>query len=204
LAAAENPVQAAAGPAQASSASLRFRFIWLALAAFGIFYSAAAFIFHTFLNLKDQNFSEQAAATGVTIIFLTGLCGKFLSGFLAEKWRTQRVWLAHQILLLTGAVLLTVFGIEFVWIGLACLGFGWGGCFALTQVMASEQFSGAMLGRLTGWFIAFEGVGAGSGSWLTGVMFDRFQSYTVPFTVCITFICVSIAATVLLGRQKTE
>ena len=195
---------APAVPGAAPGLSLRARIVWLALAAFGVFYAGPAFIMHTFLNLKDQNFSEQAAATGVTVIFLTGLCGKFFSGFLAEKWRTRRVWLAHQVLMLTGAVLLTAFGADFVWTGLACLGFGWGGCFSLTQVMTAEQFSGAMLGRLTGWFIAFEGIGSGSGSWLTGVMFDRFQSYNVPFTVCIVLICVSIVATVLLGRQKAR
>lgn len=208
----ENPAASAGGPAPVKAASagtgsglsLRARFTWLALAAFGIFYSGPAFIMHTFLNLKDQNFDEQAAATGVTLIFLTGLLGKFFSGFLAEKWQTSRVWMVHQFLMLFGAIALTYFGTGFVWFGLACLGFGWGGCFALAQVMVAEQFSGAMLGRLTGWFIAFEGVGAGSGSWLTGVMFDRFQSYAVPFNVCIFLIVVSVVATIVLGRGGAE
>ncbi len=176
--------------------------IFLAIASFGIFYAAASFIFHTFLNLKDQNFSEQSAATGVSLIFLTGLAGKFISGFLAEKWGTRNVWLAHQITLLIGALMITFAGIDFVWAALFCLGFGWGGCFSLTQVMLAEQFSGPMLGRLTGWFIAFEGLGSGSGSWLTGVMFDAFGGYRVPFLVCNAFLVASIIATLFLKRYE--
>lgn len=176
--------------------------IFLAIASFGIFYAAASFIFHTFLNLKDQNFSEQSAATGVSVIFFTGLAGKFISGFLAEKWGTRPVWLAHQALLLVGALMITFASIETVWVALFCLGFGWGGCFSLTQVMLAEQFSGPMLGRLTGWFIAFEGIGSGSGSWLTGVMFDTFGGYRVPFLVCDAFLIASIVATLLLKRTE--
>jgi MFS family permease len=176
--------------------------IFLAIASFGIFYAAASFIFHTFLNLKDQNFSEQSAATGVSVIFFTGLAGKFISGFLAEKWGTRPVWLSHQLLMLLGALMITFAGIETVWAALFCLGFGWGGCFSLTQVMIAEQFSNRLLGRMTGWFIAFEGLGSGSGSWLTGVMFDHFGAYRVPFLICDALLVASIGATLLLRRNE--
>ena len=176
--------------------------VFLAIASFGIFYAAASFIFHTFLNLKDQSFTEQGAATGVSVIFFTGLAGKFISGFLADKWGTRPVWLAHQLLLLAGALMITFGGLQVVWLALVCLGFGWGGCFSLTQVMLAEEVSGRMLGRLTGWFIAFEGIGSGSGSWLTGVMYDRFGSYRVPFLVCDALLCASIFATLLLRRNE--
>jgi predicted MFS family arabinose efflux permease len=69
--------------------------------------------------------------------------------------------------------------------------------------MIAEQFSGPMLGRLTGWFIAFEGIGSGSGSWLTGVMFDASGGYRVPFLVCDAFLVASIVATLFLKRSES-
>ena len=170
----------------------------LGLGTFGVFYASAAMIAHTFLNLRDQGLSPQQAATGLSLLFVTGLVGKVLSGFAADRWGTTNVWLAHQVLLLIGIACLTYIGFSWRWLGLALLGYGWGGCFSLTQMMIADRFAGPNLSRLMGWFILFEGFSSGSGSWLTGVLFDRSGSYWVPFTLCAGLVTMAILATIRL------
>ena len=172
--------------------------VLLALGTFGVFYASAAMAAHTFLNLRDQGLSPQQAATGLSTLFITGLVGKTISGFAADRWGTANVWLVHQALLLLGIASLTYVGIAGRWPGLVLLGYGWGGCFSLTQMMIADRFAGPRLSRLMGWFILFEGLSAGLGSWLTGVLFDRSGNYLMPFTVCILLVVSSIVATTRL------
>lgn len=178
--------------------------ILLIIATLGVFYAASAFIYHTFLHLRDEGFSEQTAASGLTIVFVTGLFGKILSGFAADAWGTRRVWLSCQVMLLCAGLILTLLGNAWVWVGLFALGLGWAGCYTLTQVMISERFAGPMLGKLVGWFIVFEAIGSGSGSWLTGALFDAFGTYDVAFSVNSGLIAVACIATLLLGRFQSR
>ena len=180
----------------------RRELLLLGVATFGVFYAAAAFILHTFLHLRDQGFGEQAAASGLTIVFLTGLVGKILAGLAADAWGTRQVWLASQVLLLIAALGLTFLHGTWVWPSLFILGLGWAGCYTLTQVMISERFAGPMLSKLVGWFIVFEAVGSGSGSWLTGAMFDLFGSYSVPFMINSGLVAIACGATLLLRPSR--
>ena len=140
----------------------------------------------------------------MTIVFLTGLVGKVLAGLAAEVWGTRNVWIVHQVMLVVAGLLIAFLGPAWIWLGLTALGFGWAGCYTLTQVMIADRFEGPALGKFVGWFIAFEAVGAGSGSWLTGVMFDTFGSYTVPFSVNCALIVIALAATLLLKEQRAD
>ena len=76
-----------------------FNFVLLAVIAAFIFYGANAFIQHTFLYLRDQGFEPGTAATGFTIIFISGLVGKIASGFLVEKWGVKPIWIGFQALI---------------------------------------------------------------------------------------------------------
>ena len=176
----------------------------LALGTFGVFYASSAMAAHTFLNLRDQGLSPQQAATGLSTLFITGLVGKTLSGFAADRWGTANVWLLHQVLLIVGISSLTYIGLAGRWPGLVQLGYGWGGCFSLTQMMIADRFAGPRLSRLMGWFILFEGLSAGLGSWLTGVLFDRSGGYLLPFTVCIALVATSILATTRLRTATPQ
>ncbi len=172
-----------------------FNFALLGVIAALIFYTANAFIQHTFLYLRDQGFEPGAAATGFTIIFISGLVGKIASGFLVEKWGVKPIWIGFQALILAGALVMIFQGAEGAWIGLSCIGFGWGGAYALTQLTISNTFPPHVLGRLMGLFVIIEAVGAGSGSWLTGVLFDTQGSYYLAFLLTVGFMVAAIVGT---------
>ncbi|MXW73025.1 MAG: MFS transporter [Gammaproteobacteria bacterium] len=180
-----------------------FNFVLLGVIAALIFYTSNAFIQHTFLYLRDQGFEPSAAATGFTIIFVSGLVGKIASGFLVEKWGVKPIWVAFQGLMLAGALVMVFQGADGVWIGLSCIGFGWGGAYALTQLFISNTFPPHALGRLMGLFVVIEAVGAGSGSWLTGVMFDAQGSYDLAFLLTVGFMLAAIVGTRFLRARPS-
>jgi MFS family permease len=193
----------AEGPtwSQAMRQIASFEFALLTVAAFGVYYAGSSFTAHSFLYVKDQGATVQAAAMGMTVIFTCGLVGKIGSGFLAERWGSTQVWLADQALFLAGGLALTLIGPKVMWPALAAIGLGWGGCYTLTQVLIAERFLGPSLGKLIGLFALIEGLGAGSGSWLTGVMFDHTGAYRTSFMVDCTILVVSISATALTLRR---
>ncbi len=174
----------------------------LGIAVFGVFYSASGFIAHTFLHLKDQGFNDQTAATGLTIVFIMGLIGKIAAGVAGDAWGTRPVWQGHQGILIASGVLLVTIQPAWFWIALVALGLGWAGCYTLTQVVLTDMFAGPSLGKLIGWFIVFEAVGAGSGSWLTGVLFDAFGSYSIPFMINTALLLVSFTACFFLPKRR--
>ncbi|MXW20534.1 MAG: MFS transporter [Gammaproteobacteria bacterium] len=179
-----------------------FNFVLLGVIAALIFYAANAFIQHTFLYLRDQGFEPGAAATGFTVIFISGLVGKIASGFLVEKWGVKPIWIGFQAFILVGALVMIFQGAEGAWIGLSCIGFGWGGAYALTQLTISNTFPPRALGRLMGLFVIIEAVGAGSGSWLTGVLFDSQGSYDLAFLLTVGFMVVTIIGTRFLRARS--
>ncbi len=172
-------------------------FALLILAAFSVYYAASSFMTHSVLFITDQGLGRQVAALGLTVIFAGGLTGKIVSGFLAGRWGPTQVWLGCQLVFLAGGLVMTVIGAPAVWIALGAIGLGWGGCYTLTQVMIAERFAGPSLGRLIGLIALVEGVGAGLGSWMTGILFDRTGSYVMPFTLNCALIVVAVLATVL-------
>lgn len=172
-----------------------WRFFFLAAVALSLFYAANSFIGHAFLYLRDQGFEPRVAATGLSVIFAAGLIGKIASGFLVERWGVRPVWLSFQAMILAGAIFILALQSEGVWIGLASIGFGWGGAYSITQLTISNSFPRQTLGRLMGLFVIIEATGTGTGSWITGVFFDQQGSYTVAFLVAAGFMVISIIST---------
>ena len=53
-----------------------------------------------------------------------------------------------------------------------------------------------------GLFVIIEAVGAGSGSWLTGVLFDSQGSYDLAFLLTVGFMVVAIVGTRFLRARS--
>jgi MFS family permease len=173
----------------------------LLAAIFGIFFSSTAILLNLFLHLQDIGLSPAGAAGGLSLVFVTGLVGKVLVGVAAERWGVYRVWSIVQVILLVGALLLALSSPAVAIPGLLVLGLGWAGCYVLTQVVISEVFAGANLGKIAGGFIVFEAISSGSGVWSAAALFDTYGSYRFAFELCCGLIAMSILATVLFLRS---
>jgi len=191
--------QAALAAAKAASATSKLPAYAIALllaAIFGIFFSSTAILLNLFLHLQDIGLSQKAAAAGLSAVFVVGLVGKVLVGAAAERWGVYRVWSIQQVILLVGASILALAGPSVAIVGLLLLGLGWAGCYVLTQVVISEVFAGANLGKIAGGFIVFEAISSGSGVWSAAALFDAYGSYRFAFELCCGLLLMAIVATI--------
>jgi MFS family permease len=189
------------GPKRTSGGPMPVFAVALLLAAiFGIFFSSTAILLNLFLYLQDIGLSQRAAAGGLSAVFVVGLVAKVLVGAAAERWGLYGVWLSQQGVLLLGALLLALAQPSIAILGLLMLGLGWAGCYVLTQVVISDVFAGANLGKVAGGFIVFEAISSGSGVWLAAALFDRFGSYRFAFELCCALLVVAIIATLLFRK----
>jgi MFS family permease len=62
------------------------------------------------------------------------------------------------------------------------IGLGYGGTSVLYGTVAADRFQGPHLGKILGILDMGFGLGAAFGSYLTGVLFDRYQTYQPSFT----------------------
>ncbi len=173
----------------------------LLVAIFGIFFASTAILLNLFLYLQDIGMDPRAAAAGLSSVFVIGLVGKVLVGAAAERWGTHRVWISQQVILLIGAGMIALANPAIAIPGLLLLGAGWAGCYVLTQVVISDVFAGANLGKIAGGFIVFEAISSGSGVWTAAALFDAYGSYRIAFELCCGLLVMAIIATLLFRRS---
>ncbi len=111
--------------------ALRSRNFWIvAIIAMCTFYGILAMSGHTYLFFRREGYSEASAAWAVSILFVGGLIGKIISGYLAESFGRKRVLLIGLGMMLAGigamVLSITAASVPLVWGGLVLFGFGLG------------------------------------------------------------------------------
>ena len=178
----------------------------VAIVAMCTFYAILAMSTHAFLYLRSEGYEPQIAATGATILFVGGLVGKIISGYLAETFGRKRVLLVGLGLMLGGSGTLVAAIIlssaEALWVGLVFFGFGWGGIYTLLQLLAADLFGLLALGKILGAINVLDTIGGALGPWLTGVLFEVDKSYVLPFAVITGMLLLAILAAALLRPEQ--
>jgi len=187
--------------------ALRSRNFWIiGTMAFCTFYSILAMSTTTFNYLSSENYPPQIAATGVSILFIGGLVGKIISGYLAERFGRKQVLLVSLGLMLLGAIGLVsaVFTKSpfFVWVGLVGFGFGWGGIYTLIQLLSADLFGLKSLGKILGAINVLDTLGGGLGPVMTAVLFDRTGSFLMSFMVITVLLTIATIAASLLRMDQ--
>ncbi|UCG74173.1 MAG: MFS transporter [Chromatiales bacterium] len=173
--------------------ALRTSNFWLlASIAMLTFYSILALLTNLFLHMREQGFEPQVAASGLTVLFLLGLVGKLTSGVLADLYGRKRVFVGTLAIMCVGAWLLISTSDATFWPAIVLLGGGWGGLYTLLQLLAAETFGVRDLGKILGTITVLDTFGGGLGPVLTGLMYDRFGSYTIPFTIIAVLVTVAL------------
>jgi cyanate permease len=99
--------------------------------------------------------------------------------------------------MLVGVAGLATLNPDIVVPSIAVVGLGWGGLFTLYNMLAVNNFGLKAAGKIGGVISLMESAGGGLGIFLTGVLYDRFDSYRVAFTVILALVAVGF----LLGTQ---
>jgi MFS family permease len=203
----------APGPKKAPSAPLgevlRNRYFYLlALGSFASVGAVGGMNGNLKLLLKlDQHRLESEAKIILTVVAGVSLLGRFGAGWLADKVGPKRVMLMVYTLVLSAALILvwnpTANGI---YLFAVVFGLGLGGEYMIIPLMARELFGVALLGRVMGIVVTFDGIAEAVFPWLVGKMHDQTHSYASGFQLLSVIAALGAVAIVLLpGRgRKTE
>jgi cyanate permease len=81
---------------------------------------------------------------------------------------------------------------------------GWGGLFTLYNMLAVNNFGLREIGRINGTVSLLESVGAGLGSWVTGMLFDAYGSYRVAFTGLAVMVGIALVLSTQIRSEVDE
>jgi MFS family permease len=186
-------------------ASRTARFWWIASGYFLGLFAWYAVQVHQTKYLIEIGFTPRDAAWALGFVSLAGIPGQIALGWLSDRIGREWVWtvgalgfaICYATLLLL-AVSPTMPLLYTMVIAQGMLGYG------LTSVVGAipaEIFQGRHYGSIFGTLMLSSIAGGAVGPWLTGVLYDRTGSYTVPFWIAIGC-CVASAVTIWLAAPR--
>jgi MFS family permease len=194
-------------PGYSLGEALTSRNFWVvAVIAMCTFYSILGMSANVFIYMSKSGYSPAAASSGVSILFIGGLVGKILSGYLAENFGRKRILLTGLGLMLIGGFSLLA-AIHFdssaaLWAGLLAFGFGWGGIYTLIQLLSADLFGMRSLGKILAAVNILDSTGGALGPVMTGRLYDTSGSYFLPFAVITALLIVATIAASLLNVKR--
>lgn len=182
----------------------------LALCAALIFYPI--FTISQQFNLYLQNtvgVSRETASVAQSVLFVTSVAGKFLFGWLCDRFPTRVViMICCGVMFLSTLMLLGFLTPGTIFIFLLPFGLGYGGTFVLIQLLTVESFGLKDIGKILGAITLIETFGGFLGSVITGRLASMNNGdYTLAFygvTIAAGLAFLSTFAVYLFGKnQKT-
>ena len=167
------------------SEALRSPLFWMiGLCAILIFYPI--FTISQQFNLYLQNnvgVSKELAATAQSILFVTSVGGKFVFGWLCDRFPTRQVIMVCCLVMFLSTVMLVGFiSPATIFVFLIPFGLGYGGTFVLIQLLTVESFGLKDIGKILGAITLIETTGGFLGSLITGRLASMNNGdYTLAF-----------------------
>jgi MFS family permease len=173
--------------------ALRSRTFWaISLCAMTTFYSILGVQSHLVLHLRGLGFTPAAAAGGLSLMYVAGLVGKFLFGYLADVLDRKMVFVGNVTVMLLGSLCLSSMNPALFWPFVILFGFGWGGLYTLLQLLTMDSFGLKAGGKILGTITVLDALGGGLGPWVSGVLFDKTGNYQASFLVVSGLITVAL------------
>jgi MFS family permease len=179
------------------TAALRTRAFWaLFLVIFTIAFNTMTLLVHQNQYLVDSGFSQEFAAWMLGLSGILRSAGSVIWGSISDRTTREGSFTISAVLgLIAMPCLMSVQAAPEAWrvvLFVLLIGIGYGGTSVLYGTAAADLFQGRHFGKILGILDMGFGLGAALGSYLAGVLFDRYQTYHISFYVVIGFILVSI------------
>lgn len=182
----------------------------LATPIFWIFSFCAALIFYAIfvvsqqLNLylqgKTIGFTAQQASFVQSLLFAMSICGKFLFGWLADRFAPNRVMLFSAGTMFLATLFFLSFNAQTAYLFALLFGLNYGGTFVLLQLLVAEYFGSKEYGKILGAVTVVETVGGALGTFITGRIADAYGGdYTQGFYGVTIVTALAFAAVVSLN-----
>jgi MFS family permease len=177
---------------------------------FWIFSVCAALIFYGIfvvsqqLNLYLQSpkvgFTLQQAGNAQSAMFLASIVGKFLFGFLSDRFKATRVMLFGAALMFASTLVLLNLSAETVLLFAIPFGLTYGGIFVLLQLLVADYFGLKNLGTILGAVTVIETIGGAAGTRITGMIADaNGGDYSKGFMLLILTTGISLLLIMVLN-----
>lgn len=151
-----------------------------ALVFYPIFVTSQQFILY--LQSPKIGVSLQTAAFAQSALFAVSIGGKFLAGFLSDKFRPAVVMAFCAMLMFAASLVLFGLTANTALFFLLPFALGYGGTFVLLQRLATEFFGRQDIGKILGAITMIEVIGAAVGGRITGYLADSAGGdYTYAF-----------------------
>jgi MFS family permease len=152
---------------------------------------------HLIPHITDMGFSENAAATILSLIGITSIVGGILMGLISDKFGRKPI--AFICVLLQVCALAWLIPSDSLWslyLFASIFGIAFGGVMATLTPMVGETFGIACIGKLMGTLDCSFGIAALAGPLMAGFIYDIRGDYTLAFI--ITSAAAMVAALLIL------
>jgi MFS family permease len=176
-----------------------------ALVFYPIFVTTQQFILY--LQSPKIGISPAIAAFAQSALFAFSIGGKFIAGYLSDKFRTQIVMVACAGLMFISTLVLFYLTANTALFFLLPFALGYGGTFVLLQRLATELFGRREIGKILGLVTLIEVAGAAVGGRITGYLADQaggdytYAFFGVTVAAALAFV-FSGSIFVLANKQK--
>jgi len=189
--------------------ALRTPLFWIfalcaALIFYPIFVTGQQFILY--LQTEKIGLSAQSASLALSALFAVSIGGKFLFGFLSDKFSSTKVMLACCATMFLATLVLLSLTANTAFLFLIPFGLGYGGTFVLLQRLVADYFGMREYGKILGVITLIETLGAAIGGKITGYLADAANGdYTQAFYGVIIATGAALLLVVMLNfmvRQR--
>ncbi|HSK74748.1 MAG TPA: MFS transporter [Pyrinomonadaceae bacterium] len=183
--------------------ALKTPLFWVfALCAGLIFYPifATSQQFILYLQTPRIGLSPEQGALALSLLFAVSVGGKFLFGFLSDKFSPTRVMLLCCAIMFSATLFLLSLTPITAFIFLIPFGLGYGGTFVLLQRLVADYFGMREYGKILGVIIVVETLGAAIGGKITGRLADASGGdYTQAFYMVIVVTGLALGLVLVLN-----
>lgn len=177
---------------------------------FWIFSLCAALIFYAIfvvsqqLNLYLQSprigFTPQQASFVQSLLFALSVAGKFLFGFLSDRFQPTRVMLLSAATMFLSTLAFLYFNNQTVYLFAVLFGLNYGGTFVLLQLLVADYFGLREYGKILGAVTVIETSGGALGTFITGRIADaNGGDFTQAFYGVIVVTATALALVAVLN-----
>ena len=195
-----------AGPADGVtfSEALRTPLFWIfALAAALIFYPIFVTSQQLILQTAKIGFTTWQSTLVLSSLFAVSVAGKFLFGYLSDKFAPVRVILVATAVMFASTFLLLDLNRTTAFLFLVPFGLGYGGAFVLIQRLVADFFGERDYPKILGAITIGDTLGAVVGGLITGWLADRAGGdYTVGFYGVIIATGIAMVLMVVLNLRR--
>jgi MFS family permease len=190
-------------PGMSFKAAFRSQVFWL-LSAISILagLGMSGAVAHLVPFLRDHSFSASEAAGLASLLGLSNIVGRFVTGFTLDRVDGPFPGLPFVGLGAIGLLLLVYFGAPAAAIAVLLMGFTVGAEFDLLAYFTSRYFGLRAYATVFGWNYAMVAFGAALAPALVGILRDHQGNYVLGFT--LSSACLALAALLcpFLGRYR--